>query len=45
LTPEPIDLGSQLGMIMGSKIASNHIGRAAMNPASTGRLRDVQFWE
>jgi hypothetical protein len=42
-TPEPFDLGGHLGIVMGSEIASNHIGRAAMNPASNGRTRDVQL--
>jgi len=35
----------QLGIIMGSEIASDDIGSAAMNPASNGRAWDVQFWE
>lgn len=42
---EPFDLGSQLGTIMGSVIARNHVGRAAMNPTSDGRTWDVQLWE
>jgi hypothetical protein len=44
-TPQPIDLIRHLRMIMGSEIASNHIGHAAMNPASNGRAWDVQLGE
>jgi len=36
-TSEPFDLGGQLGMIMGSEIAGDHFGHAAVNPASNGR--------
>ncbi len=43
--PEPLDLDGQLGIIRGSEIARDDIGSAAMNPASNGRARDVQFWE
>jgi hypothetical protein len=42
-TPEPFDLSGHLGIVMGSEIASNHIERAAMNPASNGRTRDVRL--
>jgi hypothetical protein len=31
---KPFDLGGQLGMIIDSEIAGNHVGRTTVNPAS-----------
>ena len=44
-TPEPFEFRGQLDTIMDSEIASDDIARAAMNPSSNRRARDVQFWE
>ncbi len=44
-TPEPFDLRRHLRIVIGSEIACNDIGHAAMNPASNGRARDVQIRE
>ena len=44
-TPEPFDLGGQLGMMMGSEITRNHVGRTTMYPTSDGRTWDVRLGE
>jgi hypothetical protein len=39
------DFGNQIDTIADSKITCDYIGRTAVDPASNGRARDLQFWE
>jgi hypothetical protein len=40
-----MDLSKQVGTIAGSRIAGDHIGHTAGDPALNGRAGDLQFWE
>jgi len=39
------NLDNQIRTLAGSKVADNDVGRAAMNPASKRRARDIEFWK